>query len=180
MSPEKMYVFLTSDTIDAYCLANMCKSLVWDCSSELPGEMNVWLQRVWSKHPKERLNIGELVKILEKLQENGPSPSPSVLDGRTDLTHQPSIKSPQCQGENICQDSPKKDSKRKRAEIIEDEVENKTSLNQKCEDRPTKNTKRKREEEEEEEETEASTSTKVSKRRREDDEENNYECDNDE
>ncbi|KAK8727580.1 hypothetical protein OTU49_009633 [Cherax quadricarinatus] len=133
MSPERMYHSVTQGTAYDNCrLADMFKILWMKCSSSPPEEIKVWTENVFADNPKEKMGVSELVKILEKLQENGPSPSPSVLDGRTDLTHQPSIKSPQCQGENMCQDSPKNDSKRKR----EDESEDTT----------TKNSKRRREE----------------------------------
>ncbi|KAK8727093.1 hypothetical protein OTU49_009938 [Cherax quadricarinatus] len=83
--------------IDVRRLRNMCENVAKDCDLQLPEEMNVWFKNVNAINPKERMGIGELLNILEKLQGREPSHSPAVLHDEMDLTHQSSNKSPQCQ-----------------------------------------------------------------------------------
>ncbi|KAK8719047.1 hypothetical protein OTU49_014280 [Cherax quadricarinatus] len=127
MSTTVMNVNGTSYIVDAKDFAYMCETLARCCSLRLPEKLKIWIENVRALNPEERMGISELVNILEKLQEKEPSPSPAILHGEVDLTYQPTIKSPSCQRENIHQDSPKKDGKRKR----EDESENTMTIKSK-------------------------------------------------
>ncbi|KAK8724257.1 hypothetical protein OTU49_011308 [Cherax quadricarinatus] len=92
MSPTVRNTTVTSKSEDVVFLAHICKNLVSDYSLKLPGELNMWYENAL----EERMGIGELVNIMEKLQEKEPSPSPAVLHGEGNLTYQPTINIPSC------------------------------------------------------------------------------------
>ncbi|KAK8740304.1 hypothetical protein OTU49_002838, partial [Cherax quadricarinatus] len=53
---------------DVEALASLCRILFEENSLTLPMEIKVWLQNVRSLNLAEIMDLGELVKILEKLQ----------------------------------------------------------------------------------------------------------------